>query len=556
MTAPEVTGIYNTGLQKIYGSDIVVTSDSPDGQQVGIVTQFVIDNADILVQINNGFDPDLATGVILDQRVAINGIQRQAATFTTTDVTVVTSTSINLYGLDQTVNQVYTLSDTAGNLWQLQNTQLGVSPGTNVFSFQAATAGAIASSPNTITIQITVVLGVVSVNNPNPFTTLGVNQESDVALKIRRARSVAQGSQGYLSALYAALGNINGVTSEFVYENETSITDSDGVPGHCIWVIVAGSGSASDIANAIYTKRNAGCNMFGEQSFTIIQINGLPFVVNWDNVETVNLFIKFTATSINGTTAPGIPQIVSGLPNNYVPGVFEEVNINALATQVQIIDPNTLVTNAGFSTGQTQIFNFTGTAASGSFILNYGSTQSAAINWNDPTTGVTSIQSKLQAMAGLGSATVTGTIAGGTLTFNLLAIDSVSNFLYASSNTLQTSAPAAVTISYTESYSNILSPSSKKFQFVISSGNIIIVPILISPSTASVEPSGTLTFTANGGYQTYKWSLLTNNSGTGAAINASTGVYTAGSTGPFPCTDTIQVTDVLGNTQTRGITVL
>jgi hypothetical protein len=53
------------------------------------------------------FDPDNAVGVVLDQRVAINGIQRQAGTYTVTPITVVTSQSVNLYGLDQDVQPVY-----------------------------------------------------------------------------------------------------------------------------------------------------------------------------------------------------------------------------------------------------------------------------------------------------------------------------------------------------------------------------------------------------------------------------------------------------------------
>lgn len=349
-TQTELLAQYSANLQQIYSASINLDSDTPDGEWINIQIQSQLDNLDLLTQMYNTFDPDNAVGVILDQRCAINGIQRQAGTHTVTNITLINSQSVNLFGLDQDVQTVYTVSDNAGNLWELQESVLGLAAGTHVLSFQAANVGAVLTTPNTITVQVTIVLGVTSVNNPTTYTTLGINEESDANLKIRRAQSVSLASQGYLNGLLAKLRNINGVTDAFVYENFSDTTDGDGVPGHSIWVIVAGSGAASDIANAIYTKRNAGCGMFGAQSFVINQINGIPFTVLWDDVVSEDLYIQFNATSLDGINNPDVAAIKAGLVTNYVPGVNAEVNINQLATLVQEIDPNTLVTGAGFST--------------------------------------------------------------------------------------------------------------------------------------------------------------------------------------------------------------
>ena len=313
-----------------------------------IFIQYIIDLQNLLVQIYNMFDPNQAVGVILDQRVAINGIQRQAGTYTTTNVTLVMSQSVNLYGLDQTAQPVFTVADNAGNQWQLQVTHLGVT-GTQVYLFQAANPGATLTTPNTITVPVTIVLGVTSINNPTTYATLGLNAETDAALRIRRLQSVSLASQGYLTGLLAALLNTTGVTFAAVYENTTGATNGDGTPGHSIWVIVAGSASPASIANVIYTKRNAGCGMQGSQSYTITQSNGTQFVVYWDNVVAVPLYIQFNASSLNGTTAPNTTAILAGLPLSFVPGVYSEVNINQLGTLVQAIDPNTYIYGAGFS---------------------------------------------------------------------------------------------------------------------------------------------------------------------------------------------------------------
>lgn len=454
-TRAELVAFYTAAFQTIYGSDINLASDTPDGQMMNIFIQSVLDLENLLTQIYNMFDPDNAIGAVLDQRVAINGIQRQAGTFTITNVTIEVSQALNLYGLDQVSNPVYTVADNAGNQWQLQTTQLIGSPGTDSYAFQAAQPGAVLTVPNTITIPVTIVLGVVSINNPTTYTTLGLNEESDAVLKVRRQKSVSLASQGYLAGLLAALENINGVTSAFVYENTTDSPDIDGVPGHSIWVIVAGSGAAADIANAIYTKRNAGAGMFGGTSYVITQVDGTEFIVYWDDVEAEDLFIQFTATSIDGINPPNIAAIRAGLPLNFIPGVNEEVDINHMATLVQQIDPNTLVTDAGFST-----------------------------------------------------------TSGG-------------------------------------SYTNTLTPSAKNKQFAVSSDNIIITPMLLSPDSAVVAALGTQTFTGLGGFGALTYTLSVNNSG--GSIDSGTGEYTAGSTPSVM--DTVRVDDTLGNFATAIVTV-
>ena len=78
-------------------------------------------------------------------------------------------------------------------------------------------------------------------------------------------------------------------------------------------------------------------------------------------------------------------------------------------------------------------------------------------------------------------------------------------------------------------------------------------PFLSStPGSAAVPPRGQTVFTATGGSGSgYSWSFGTNSSG--GSINASTGAYAAGPAGSV--TDTVKVTDSLGNTATGNITV-
>jgi len=352
-TISEIVAFLTAALKTIYGADINVEPDSPDGQLINIIAQLAVDNLEFQTQIYNTFDPDQAPGVILDQRVALNGIQRLGGTYTLTPITIVTDRALSLAGLDSEIDNPdgtgYTVQDDEGNKFILASSQVIPSAGTYSYSFRAQNPGAVETVPNTITTPVTIILGVVSVNNPSIYSVLGINQETDAALRIRRQRSVAISAMGYLQSLLAALLNINEVVSAFVYENVTGSVDADLIPGHSIWVIVEG-GSDAEVAQAIYSKRNAGCGMKGDEEVIVTQIDGSPFLIKFDRVVNETLYIEFDAESIDGIGTIDPVYIADQIVLRLVPGVFDRVNINELATIVQEIDPNCLVTNAGFST--------------------------------------------------------------------------------------------------------------------------------------------------------------------------------------------------------------
>ena len=158
-TRDELVQYFTAQYQSIYGQNIDLSASSPDGQMMNIFVQAILDIEDLLVQIYNSFDPDSAIGTQLDQRVAINGIQRQNGTYTVTPISITVTQALNLYGLDQTIQPVYTVSDNAGTQWLLETTQtIGVA-GTYSYQFRAQNPGAVSTVPNTITVPVTVVLG-------------------------------------------------------------------------------------------------------------------------------------------------------------------------------------------------------------------------------------------------------------------------------------------------------------------------------------------------------------------------------------------------------------
>ena len=119
----------------------------------------------------------------------------------------------------------------------------------------------------------------------------------------------------------------------------------------------------------------------------------------------------------------------------------------AMANGVFSQQPNILAGNGSlvvipFVEAQ-QTLAFSGVAASGTFVFNWGGHASAAINWNDT---AAQIQAKIQAITGLGSATVTGSIASESLIVSFLGVYGAAALATITSDTLQTAGSVAITV--------------------------------------------------------------------------------------------------------------
>lgn len=303
-TTTELLELLVVAFQYIYGSDSNLDQSSPDGQLLNIFAQGGTDIRELLMQIYNSFDPDNCSGRILDSRCAINNVFRKGGTFTTVPIDITTNNTVTLQGLDDNYNDVnatgYTIQDSAGNQFILVSTQT-LQAGTTRVLFRSKEIGAVQTTLNTITIPVTIVLGVVSVNNPVDATE-GVDEESDYNLKIRRRQSVSIGSSGYLNGLLATVLQLDGVSDAALYENYTGEVDANGTPAHCMWLVVEG-GSSADIADAIYRKKSYGCNMRGNETYTIETVSHQQFIAKWDEPIEQELYIKFTIVpTISGIT--------------------------------------------------------------------------------------------------------------------------------------------------------------------------------------------------------------------------------------------------------------
>ena len=62
----EIITILEDGFKSIYGSDINLNSNSPDAQMINLFAQAKVDLLECISQVYASFDPDQASGSVLD----------------------------------------------------------------------------------------------------------------------------------------------------------------------------------------------------------------------------------------------------------------------------------------------------------------------------------------------------------------------------------------------------------------------------------------------------------------------------------------------------------
>ncbi len=128
----------------------------------------------------------------------------------------------------------------------------------------------------------------------------------------------------------------------------------------------------------------------------------------------------------------------------------------------------TVATPAIFPQTTVQSISFSGIAASGTFILNYGAQATTAISWNST---ANAIQTLLQGLTGLGGITVTGSIAT-SLTVTFTGVPPVAPLLTVTSNSLQTAGSAAITL--TVAQTDITLPLALQDAFNLNGSNTAV----------------------------------------------------------------------------------
>jgi len=335
------------GFYSIYGPTINVASNSPDGQIINIFALSKIDMENFGVAIYDAFDPDQAIGVSLDNVSQYCGITRQAGSYTQVVIQVTTNITLNLNGMDLVYGtSPYTVQDGTGNQYQLIASASLIN-GVNNLNFQSVNIGVIQAGANTITTPVTIIAGVISVNNGTVPYAVGTNQETDANFRLRRQASTSFPAQGALNGMYAGLLNTPGVVSAAVYENMTSGV-VNGIPANGIWAVVQGSATPLTIATLIYNRRNLGVPMKGSQTYVITQADGSTATMKWDNAVAQSLYIYGYVHSLTGASV-NITAIIAYIIANWTFNINQIANISALDAIINAAQSGVVASGLGVS---------------------------------------------------------------------------------------------------------------------------------------------------------------------------------------------------------------
>lgn len=262
------------GYKAVYGEDINLDADSPDGQRIAIEAKARHDMQQFGLAIANNFDPALAQGLALASISKLAGIYPRAATKSSWDITVTVS-------YDTTLPVGYTITDELDQDWALE-TEAACTTGANTVTFLAVEWGAVKGLLGATLTQATPDLAVVSLAAPANSTD-GVDAETDEEFRQRRNRSLEMPALSTVGSLYARLAELPGVTDALIYENATAEEDIErDIAPHTIWCIVE-AGEVADIAEAIVKNKTGGTGLKGsvEETWTeeMIRPDGSTFEI-------------------------------------------------------------------------------------------------------------------------------------------------------------------------------------------------------------------------------------------------------------------------------------
>jgi len=281
------------GYRDIYGEDINLDPDSPDGQRVGIEAQARLDLQSFALTMYQQMDPNFAFGQSLNRIIKLAGLTRRPATRSQADVTITTDRAL-------TLPADYAVEDDLGQSWTTLES-VSLSSGTTTVTLFSEVFGAIEADAGTITQPATVVLGVTGVTNTSA-AVVGIEEETDEELRVRRNQSLSTPQSSGVGRMMTALGNLANVTDLMVYENDTDSTDSDSIPSHSLWAIIEG-GAVNDIAEVMAKNKTSGTGLkgtvSGEYSEQIIRPDGstytLVYTMVFDRPTYVDLQVRLDA---------------------------------------------------------------------------------------------------------------------------------------------------------------------------------------------------------------------------------------------------------------------
>lgn len=287
----------------IYGADAYVENDAQDLQLLGVYALAVHDANSAIIATYNAFSPATAQGAGLSSNVKINGIRRLIASNSFVDLVCVGQANTPI------INGIAV--DGNNNRWFLPSPITIPIGGQITVTAIAEFIGAITGVAGTIDQIGTPTRGWQSVINLFD-ASIGAPIELDAQLRQRQTISTMLPSLAVLDGIVGAIAELPGVTRVKPYENNTALTDSNGIPRNSISLIVEG-GSAQAIGDLILLKKTPGTGTYGTTLVTSLDTNGNPNAMHFFRPTVVPITALITLTPLVGYTSAMGNEVIAAV---------------------------------------------------------------------------------------------------------------------------------------------------------------------------------------------------------------------------------------------------
>jgi len=294
-----VTDFESAQVSAFSDPDLNTEADSVLGQLNGIYGAALAELWALVEEVYQSAYPDTASGQSLSYIAALTGAIRQEATKTEISVNITTSGATTVPAGTQAYpdGDAESLFETYADL---------VCPGAglyNVTMYAVTEGSATTAVDDEIMVLTTPVPNVLTVNTTVTGAVLaaGLDEETDAELRYRRELTLSQAGNSTVEAIRANMLTVTGVDTCTVFENDTGVVDSNGVPPYSIEVLVYSEGApaytAQDVADMIWASKPAGTGTYGtETPVTVTDSQGNDHEVSYSEPNTVALYIDVDIT--------------------------------------------------------------------------------------------------------------------------------------------------------------------------------------------------------------------------------------------------------------------
>ncbi|HDL6903181.1 TPA: baseplate J/gp47 family protein [Yersinia enterocolitica] len=239
----------------IYGQDIDLDQESPDGQRVALEAQARTDIEAAIQWLYSQMDPDFNTGDMQQIIAKLHGLYLRPGSRSQRDLNVVTDRPVFLYS-------GYKIRDQSNQVWFVRQ-NVTIPAGTTTVTFFAQDFGKVTGLITDTFTQLTPELGVLSITS-DVVAVVGRDEETPEEFRQRRNRSLENPATGSTGAIFAKVAQLAGVTDLNIGENDTKVDNpATGIPANSIWLVVEG-GAVSDIVEVIVKQKGGGTGVKGE----------------------------------------------------------------------------------------------------------------------------------------------------------------------------------------------------------------------------------------------------------------------------------------------------